>query len=195
MKIRIGLIAAGCLMALASPGFAQGLTGGVKIGASMASLKVENEEGVYFKTKTGVVAGVFIGIPVTDMFSIQPEVLYAQKGAKLEGGGETGKVKLDYLEIPILGVISLGSGGSSPYIVIGPSFGVKMNAKLEVGGQEETDFDDEVKKGDVGLVLGAGAKLSRFLVEARYNLGLTNVAEAGDEVKNRAFSFLVGVGF
>ena len=41
----------------------------------------------------------------------------------------------------------------------------------------------------------AGVEVSRFIIEGRYNMGLTNVAKEGDEVKNRAFSVLAGVRF
>src|SRR5687767_3367523 len=105
MKMRIVVIFAGCMLALTSSGFAQGLTGGVKLGLNVASLDIEDEDDVEFKSKTGIIAGAFVGVRVNDMFSIQPEFLFSQKGASLEGGGEEGTIKLDFFEIPVLAVV------------------------------------------------------------------------------------------
>jgi hypothetical protein len=138
------------------------------------------------------------------MFAIQPELLYAQKGATLnlsaEGETATGSFEINYVEIPVLAALTFAPRGNvRPFVFGGPAFGIKVGARAEVVDEELEGFDESLKDIDVGVVVGAGAELSRFILEARYNFGLSELnddPEPGEPViKNRAFSVLVGVRF
>ena len=221
MKRLIAIIATGALafmFLLPNSSLASGIKGGFKIGASMAKLHGDDVEdltdlfGEDQKSRIGFCAGGFITFNITDMFAIQPEVLYTMKGTKYEEEilGETLKVwiKLDYLEIPVLVKIIVPTpGGVKPFLFAGPVLALKLSGKIKAeyaGESEEDDIEDEdMKSTDFGLVIGAGVDFGlgvpgtgKMTLDVRYSLGLSTIsAFEGDDVKNGVFSLMVGFSF
>ena len=177
-----------------------GVEFGLKAGLNLASLEGDDVfEEAALKSRTGFSGGIFVGIPVTPNFLIQPEVLYSQKGAKLEAAGEEATVKIDYIEVPVLFKGRFGSGGAKPSVFAGPAVGFKVTGKTEFQGEEE-DIED-LKSTDFGIVFGAGLDLAAgsgsFILDVRYTLGLTTLDDSDepDDVKNGVWSFSVGYAF
>ncbi len=196
---------------LASPGFS-GIKFGVKGGFSLANLAFDPEPTDNpLENKTGVVGGFSMNLRLSRVFSLQPEILYVQKGTKLTITEEeteiSGKLNVDYLEIPLLLSFSFAKEGSSfvPSVFAGPYVGVNTSAKIKatLDGQSETvDFKDSVKDTDIGLAFGVGLGMKigsgKIVLDVRYDLGLTNVAEGieeGQSVKNRTWLFMLGYCF
>lgn len=182
----------------ASPAWAQG-GGGVLIGANFATIEFSGSDENWDR-RTGLVGGAFVTLPLSSSFSVQPEVLYSQKGAKAKEGGDEITLELDYLDIPVLARVTAG-GPTGLVLFGGPSFGFKVRArsKLDVGGtKEDTDIGSDVETFDLGLVVGAGLQSRSILVDARYQWGLSNINKDefdATEVKNRVFSVLLGFRF
>lgn len=214
MRMPISVIVAGALIALASPSFAQNVTAGAKFGMTVASISSFEDaaqealgarfDRVEVNSRIGVIGGAYIGIRVNELFSVQPEMLFAQKGTTLDvtfrGVTVESSIDIDYLEIPVLGAFSFQPQQRvRPFVFAGPAFGIRLRAEAEVAGQELEGFDEGIRNWEAGLVFGGGVEISRLSVEARYNVGLTDLSEErepGDpELKNRAFSVLVGVRF
>jgi hypothetical protein len=86
------------------------------------------------------------------------------------------------------------------YVLVGPTFGVKAStsAKLDAPSQS-TDFniDPAIRTFDAGLAFAGGVEYNRYVFEARYTQGLTDVGTDvyphADSVKNRVFSILAGI--
>ena len=60
------------------------------------------------------------------------------------------------------------------------------------------DIKSQLNNTDMGLVVGAGVSLSRFLAEGRYTYGLTDLNKVKDPSganHNRVLSVLVGLVF
>ena len=76
---------------------------GIKGGLNLTNFSSDNFSDNHLKA--GFNAGVFAKIPVTEGFSIQPELLYSLKGAKsdynnfIQGSGEY-RFNLGYVELP-----------------------------------------------------------------------------------------------
>ena len=190
MRVTIGLLL--CLIGLlvASPVSAQELSGGGKVGFIVSNLS--SAEDFAPTTKSGFAAGGFVSIGINDLFSIQPEVLFVQKGAKAEV-----TLKLNYVEVPILAVFTIQTSGNvTPFVYAGPSFGMNTLAQVEFEGEEE-DVGNEVKGSDVSLVFGGGVKVGGFTVEARYAAGVSaiNEGQADENIRTRAFMVLAGFSF
>lgn len=192
------------LLVCGSPAFAQQPAAfGVKAGVNFANLNFEGEDAdVNFDRRTGLVAGLFVVVPTNSQFALQAEALYSQKGAQFEEDGFTSKVKLNFLEVPVLARFSTpASNGTSFHVFAGPSLGFKLSAEAvdSFGGEEETtDLDDDVKSFDLGLVLGAGVEFGRFIVDGRYSWGLTDINNDDTEdvkVKTRTFTVMAGFRF
>jgi len=196
---------------LTSPGFS-GIKLGVKGGFSLADLTFKPElTNSPLASKAGAVGGISLNVNIASFFSLQPEVLYVQKGTKgsdtVEGVEITGKYELDYVEVPLLLNFSFPIAGSSfvPSVYAGPYAGFNARAKIKVtedGESYSEDFKDEVKDTDFGLTfgIGLGKKIGsgKITIDVRYDLGLTNIAEGmaeGESVKNKSWLFMLGYYF
>lgn len=168
--------------------------GGVRFGYNAATLSTE-EAGFDPKTRSGFVVGVFGVLPVSGVFAVQPEFLYSQQGAKVEDGSDEATLKLDYVQIPVLARVRLGSH-SPAHLLVGPSFGFRTRAETEFNG-ETMDFKDEVKGTDVGFVTGIMVNAGMFVLDGRYTWGLMNISKGDDPdtVKNRVFAVSAGIRF
>lgn len=192
------------LLAFGSTANAQGAAVGVKAGVNFANLSFDADEAdVSFDQRTGFVGGLFVVWPAGGPIALQTEVLYSQKGAKIEEGSASGTIKLDFIEIPILLRASSApsSGGASFHVFGGPSLGFRVRARGEStfeGQTEEEDLDDEVESFDFGLVAGAGLEVGRFVLDGRYTWGLSNLNKEDQEdvkIRSRVFSVMAGVRF
>ena len=183
---------------------AQDVSGGVKGGVNFANLVFDSDVAdVNLDSRVGLVAGGFVTWPISPRFDIQPEALVSVKGASFSDFGADSDVELTYLEIPIL--FRYGSPistGTSLKLFGGPSLAFKLNAEVTgefLGISADQDIDDEIESFDFGLLLGAGIDSGRLTFDGRYTWGLRNIAatevEDDVQVKNRAFSLLIGFRF
>jgi hypothetical protein len=153
---------------------------------------------VNLKTPVG---GIFFGFGMGP-FSIQPEVLYVRIGARMEEGEYWLEERYDCIQVPLLLKVNVMPGPVSPMIYGGPYGAYRLTAKeVDSDGYSE-DFKDDSVTFDYGIVFGGGIDFNlaaiKLTAEARYNLGLANLAkdpDPGFSVKNRTLMFLVGIGF
>jgi len=190
-----------------------GVKFGVKGGLALANIKSipDTFEGYKWENKQGLVGGVFAEIGLVGGFSLQPEVLYVQKGAKFsfseEGITGTAKFNVDYVEIPLLLKYNLISSGLTiPSVYAGPYFGFNTRArlvfKMEGYPEEYLELKDDIKDTEFGLTFGLGLTqklgVMKVTLDARYDLGLSNIAEEAEgpeSIKTRTWLFMVGVCF
>ena len=186
----------------ATPAMAQEAAVGVKAGINSANVKFEGDSAnVSFDRRTGFVGGLFVVVPAKGRVALQAEALFSQKGAKINESGATGKVELDYLDIPLLLRVSSPAAPVSFHVFAGPSFGVRLRAHSTgtfEGQTSDEDISDQVKRGDVGLVAGAGLDFGRLTIDGRETWGMSDINKENDpelKIKNRVFSVMVGVRF
>lgn len=176
---------------------------GLMAGATFATVSVEDAGSTEFKNRTGFMGGGFAEIPVSNVVSIQPELLYAMKGTKLEDGSETGEIKLSYFEIPVLLRVNIPTEGGTvrPHLYAGPAIGFKVACDFEFEGTSASCEDEEItlKSSDWSAVFGGGIDIKQFTIGIRYTLGLANIEDSAngsdDSAKNRALSIYAGFGF
>ena len=184
---------------------AQDVVYGVKAGVNLASFKGDGSSGLDGRTSFHL--GLVSEILISEVFTLQPELLYSSQGAK----GYNSLVdweydyKLNYLTIPIMAKYYFAEEFS---IEAGPQVGVLLSAKEDyvrnIGGNDVSGTDDikeNVNGIDFGFSFGLGYKMQSGLnFNARYNLGLSNVWEdavSDDSVnpENAVFQFSVGYYF
>jgi len=151
------------------------------LGAGVTSLGSANG------SKLGLVGGGFLCLNFGDSFAIRPEILYEQKGNQITG--TTTSTQLDYIEVPVLLKLSLGTPVINPGLILGPSFAWNLVAKDASGGNISN-----VNTSDVGIVMGVEVDIDKFLVSGRYELGFDNVAQ-NVNVQNGVLTFLAGFSF
>jgi hypothetical protein len=168
-------------------------------------------------SRYGFCIGGFLRYDISPRVSIQPELLYSLRGMKYEGSGDityydetypataTVTYKTDYLEIPVLVVLSTADARHTGVdILFGPHLAVKASSKVtskaEILGQsdEYTSGLDYMRSFDLGLIIGAGFHMANGLVmDARYSLGLLTLFDEADspDIKNQGFSLSAGLRF
>lgn len=154
------------------------------------------------KALTGFAAGGYLEFNVPFLFTIQPEVLYSQKGFTAEQNVLGYDVKatghFNYLEIPVLLKFSLPVPIVKPSLYAGPAMGILLSAKekAEVTGlaTQESDVKDSTASTDWGFVIGASANIAVITVDIRYTMGVATLDKSGQtKVFNRVFSIMVGI--
>ena len=160
------------------------------------------------KTRVGIAGGAFVTIGVSRNFAVEPEVLYAQKGVKTSDATATAKIKVSYVELPVL--LKLRVPGKSggivvPHVYAGPYLGFKAGCRISgTGGSvtvsgacEDQPFAVKIKSTDFGATFGGGVDVGRAIIDVRYDLGLSKIGNntSNNDVKNRVFYLLAGWTF
>ncbi|MFY0684714.1 MAG: PorT family protein [Balneola sp.] len=145
--------------------------------------------------KPGFLIGAYadFNIPASPM-SVQPEVLFAQYGAKAEDSDI--EFDVNYIQIPVLLKFGFDTPAASPSVYFGPY--MSFNTKAEVKNNDGSiNLEDNVKDTSYGVVVGAGVDISKIRLGLRYTAGLTNLANDNfnDSAKNGALALTVGIGF
>ena len=105
---------------------------------------------------------------------------------------------MGYLNIPIVANYYFAEGWA---IKAGIQPGFLLSAKVKVDGvggtpSVDTDVKDDSKTFDLAIPLGISYEFSNFVVDGRYNLGLTKISKNGDEsYKNNVIQFTFGYKF
>lgn len=158
--------------------------------------------------RPGFNAGVFVNIPLSEKFAIQPEVLYNQLGSKSVlterdlPDNTSVKVQenysLNYISVPVMLHMK---PADNFYIEAGPEVSYFINGKYTgdmittttVGGNTTTQTEsysrdlekDRVKKLNLGFGLGLGYYFTPNLgINARYVNSLTHVANNSGKPEN-----------
>jgi hypothetical protein len=209
MKISVSACVTAVIVLAASASHAQTIQAGVKVGVDFSSLPNAGEvidqivkiASTETSSKTGAVLGGFVMFPINDRLAFQPELAFVMKGVKLnEGNAGTVTASLRYLEFPMLLRYAMAIDTHTGYVLVGPTFGVKASTSAQLDGPSQTtDFniDPAIRTFDAGLAFAGGIEYGRYLFEARYTQGLTDVGTDAyphpDSLKNRAFTILAGI--
>jgi len=140
--------------------------------------------------KTGLTGGILVNYAFNECFSLQPELLYVQKGfgsVLLEDYIDL-TVSLDYFELPVLAKYTFLPGKKfRPALFAGPSFAYCSSSTLTVSAlifSADIDFSSLTHVTDFGFILGGGfdyeLENGTIVVDARFDWGLTNVIMSGD---------------
>lgn len=146
-----------------------------------AGLNVSNLSNMDLKSKAGFYGGVFMNIPVAKDFSVQPEVLYSNVGAKQKGDSNA-KLEIEYISIPVMFQYKVLP---NLYVEAGPQFSFLMDARLKdnVGSLH---LKDATRGFDFGIGLGAGYDITKNIgVNVRYTAGFSDIV-------NKSHRYLYG---
>lgn len=156
--------------------------------------------------RAGFTGGLFITISPLKFLSVQPEVLFSQRGATNfnEYWNARQEFRLNYLEFPILVKLRVPiKHVVYPHIYAGPIFSKNLASKYKLQ-QMNTNVDlsgnFEVRNFDFGGVFGFGidVEVSRLFVTAdlRYGISALNLDNSDQhmDLKNTEIMALLGVG-
>lgn len=160
-----------------------------KIGMNVASLtKCDGCD-----PRIGLAAGVEAEYQATDIFSVSAGLIYSMQGNKAKEDGVTLTTKLDYINIPILANVYV-TKGLAVKLGVQPAFNVSDKQKLS-GGKASFEAEDvDAESFDFSIPVGLSYEFNNVVIDARYNFGVTNIADGGDS-KNSVFQFTLGYKF
>lgn len=168
------------------------------VGGTLATLTGDVEGA---KMKLGLVAGAEFGYNINDMFAVTAGALVSLQGAKFDDTSVTKDMttNLTYLNVPILANVYVAPGLA---IKAGVQPGFLLSRKTKgdelVGNgtwvSSEYTSTDGMKKFDLSIPLGLSYEFSDFVIDARYNLGLTNINDT-DSYKSKNGVIMLTVGY
>jgi len=170
-----------------------------KAGINISSITGDGEGK---KAKVGLVAGAEFEYGVAQNFDITAGVLYSMEGAKF---GDV-KFNMDYINIPILANYYV-IPGLAVKAGIQPAFNVRkkasyngntvniddvMNDILSIAG---AGVETGVKSFNLSIPVGISYEYQSFVLDARYNIGVTKLFKNADQGRNSTFAITLGYKF
>jgi hypothetical protein len=145
---------------------------GIKAGLNLA--KTTNSNGGSRDFKAGLHAGVLAHIHLSHQFALQPELLYSGQGAKYTISDGEHNLNLNYVNIPVMLQFMFDNGFR---LQTGPQLGFLAAVNDKRDGNETGFFtSDDFKTIDFSWGFGLGyLGFSGFGIDARYNLGVSNI--------------------
>ncbi len=172
-----------------------------KAGINIATMTNDDDA----KIRTGLVVGAELDYQATPQFSISAGALYSQQGSEAKVQGVSGTLKMDYVNVPILVNCHVANGlalkaGIQPGFLINDKVEVSSNGvSAEVGLKESyraAGVDADISSLDFAIPLGISYEFSNVVLEARYNLSLTNaITVLGESTKHSVFQLTLGYKF
>lgn len=166
-------------------GIIMGLKGGLNVSNFMGDIEDQS-------IRTSVHLGLVSEIVVSDKFSLQSELLYSGQGSSDGRVQGFSRNKLSYLTLPIMGKFAVTEGLS---FQAGPQIGFLLSAKNKT--DTSNDKIKDIKTLDFGICAGLEYDFSsRYFIQGRYNLGLSDTGISGDSNKRVANSvFQISIGY
>ena len=166
-------------------GIIMGIKGGLNVSNFMGDIDDQS-------IRTSVHLGLVSEIVVSDKFSLQPELLYSGQGSSDGSVQGFSRYKLSYLTLPIMGKFAVTEGLS---FQAGPQIGFLLSAKNKT--DTSNDKIKDIKTLDFGICAGLEYDFSsRYFIQGRYNLGLSDTGISGDSNKRVANSvFQISIGY
>jgi len=151
---------------------------GLKVGINSVQMKVVNMSSDNVQKKSGVYVGAFVNIPSSEVFSIQPEIIYSSTEY-------AGRDKMSFLHIPVLLNFKLANKFTG-------FFGPEAQVLLDINDTENKDLFNSFL---LGFSFGANYQITpNFYLEARPYFAFTKFLE--DDSGYRKFNTLqIGISY
>lgn len=163
---------------------------GLKVGLSNSNVKFSPEPEYPDKSRTTLMAGGFLRIPVTDQLIFCPEILYVSKGNRADFGYYYFTNNMSYLDIPLNFLFSLRSNKGSFLIGAGPAPSIFL---------ENSIYENEgVKRFDFGINIETAYEWDLgFSINLQYTHGMVNISKPASApgVKHRYIGLTAGYFF
>lgn len=152
---------------------------GLKGGVNFSTLNSDGNNNA--DHRTAFHAGALAHIHLSPNWALQPEVMYSAQGAEYSNNRRD---QINYINVPVLGQYMFANGLR---LQTGPQISFLMDADSK-NGNHESDFKSSLKKTDLAWTFGTSYLTRSGLgIDARYNLGLSDISKANTDLKNRVW--------
>lgn len=158
---------------------------GVKVGGNLSLVNSDLDKTLdYDNPGLGWSAGLYYKIPVSNKWSVQTEILYSTQQSE-----ETyyfSKLKLNYIQVPVL--FQLSSGTKGFVFFAGPQLNFISGTKIVPRSGAEIKDNARFVQTDFGAALGLGTrpKPGHFGFDVRAFRGITNIFKAPYDNSNKS---------
>jgi len=135
------------------------------VGGTLATLVGDVDD---TKFKIGLVGGAEFGYNINETFGITAGLLYSMQGMKVKDIDDAWN--MDYINIPVLANVYIAPGLA---LKAGPQIGFLTRAKVD-----DVDFKKACNTVDFSIPIGASYEFSDFVIDFRYNIGVSNVLKS-----------------
>jgi hypothetical protein len=154
----------------------------------------------YNKMKFGYNFGMEMEYQITDIFSLSAALMYSDQGAKDDETGTDEILDIDFVNVPIM---------LNCYVVPGlalkagvqPAFRTKTTVKYD-GMKMDVDWllkqygtDTEMSKFMLSVPVGLSYEYNHFVLDARYNIGVTDLFKGEGTMRNNVIQLTLGYKF
>jgi len=154
----------------------------------------------YNKAKFGYAFGMELEYQMTDMLSLSAALMYSDQGGKDEESGIKAIFDIDFVNVPIM-LNYYVLPGLAVKAGIQPSFRTKTTVKSD-GVKMDVDWllsqfgeDTQLSKFMLSVPVGLSYEYQRFVLDARYNIGATDLFKGEGTLRNSVFQLTLGYKF
>lgn len=183
---------------------------GVKAGGNLSFLYTSgSNEGLnsdQYNGKFGYHFGGMLEYSLSDMFAIQPELMYLNHGANLKKDNsflmKDGHITLNTLQLPVnlKASFNLGNSNSKVFVYGGPYVGYNVYGKV-AGKIDGVAVDNELfskgsnmKRWDYGVGIGVGIEVNKFVLSLGNQIGLNDIS-GSDNGKMKTGNLSLSAGY
>lgn len=215
------------VFAMSTGAYAQ-VSFGIKAGLNLSDMngRIDGIKDSDTKTKPGFNIGGLVDYSFTDVLGLETGLILDSKGYEyrfdnngdFSSSAEYGKLVTNvmYLDIPINLKAQFDVGKTRVFGLFGPYIGIALSGKIKAKGDLKSDLEqlgieteesiefggsetnDNLKRFDFGLMLGAGVGIKAFEISTGYDFGLVNILPGGDSdnyIKNGLFKLSLAYFF
>jgi len=161
----------------------------------MVGMNIANITNIDGSSRLGLAIGAEMEYGLSSRFGITAGLLYSMQGEEqeLDYRYVDGKLKynLGYLNVPILANFYV-MPGLAIKAGLQPGFCVDKKFKASAEGVSLDQDISGVQTVDLSIPVGVSYEVNRFVVEARYNWGLTNIFDDNTSYRNSVFMISLG---
>ena len=147
---------------------------GLKFGANLSNVYDTQGEEFEADAKLGMATGLFITLPITHFFGVQPELLFSQKGYRgsgsVLGSDYSFKRTTNYIDVPLLLTFRTGDYLT---LLFGPQYSFLLSQNytfksdvLDISRDEQFD-NENLRKNTFCVTGGVDINLSNIVIGAR----------------------------
>ena len=163
-----------------------------KVGMTIATITGAGDQ----KAKVGLAAGVEAEYGIAEKFGLSFGALYSMEGCKYNDV----KFNFDYIDVPVLAQYYLAKGFAAK---AGVQFGFNVRHKASYDGNsvdindfyKALGYDTKVQSFNMSIPVGLSYEYESFVLDARYNIGLSKILKNTTEGRGSVFMITVGYKF
>jgi hypothetical protein len=155
--------------------------------------KIHNDDDIAMNELPGIFGGLAAQIIWPGGFTLQPQIIYTQKGCTFVG--HFIEYKIDYIQTPVKVMYRLQLADIRPFVFAVPyaAYIISQVEDLEVA--DVYLLSNQVNMFDYGVGAGAGFDIWRVQLSFNYTWGLAQVTHNTFTTRNRTFTISAGVFF